>query len=629
MNDKSSAEQVEFDELRRLLLGPELDKLEQLRNRLETPESFSSEVGEVLPRAMIKSTEQHREELSQAMIPTVEEIVRQSVKKDINRFADALFPVIGPAIRKSITETLRQMLQSLNRALELSLSWQGIRWRIESMRTGIPFAQIALLHALVYRVEQVFLIHRGTGLLLCHRGREDVEQQDPDLVSSMLSAINDFVADSFSEPGGGRLDRVEAGELSVWIEPGPDAVLALAIRGEAPNSLRTTMQVTLERIQVHLAEPLAEFSGDTSAFADQAELLDDCLQAQYASPSRGWSPRSVIALLLLLGLLVAGVTAYWQTHLLRADTIALVRAEPGYIVTRTEVRDGLLVIEGLRDPLARDPGLLLETAPLASAEVTLQLEPYQSLSDQFVAQRSARILQPPQSVELDLQQGRLLLSGVADLDWRREVDARLPLLAGVESIEDDGLRIRFTAELLKPPPTASLTLEEGVLYVEGSAPQDWIAGLATTIDSYPEIEAVDTRALVNLTEVELLRDIAALEKEVVLFDVAASFDFESIDTPRIAGLAKRIIDAAQALSLEVQIIVRGFSDSIGSFDDNRFLSIERADFVAQAMFNTGISPRHVSIKGLEAPVRAELTEAERRYNRRVGFEVIVEPGKQN
>ncbi len=629
MNDKSSAEQAEFDELRRLLLGPELDKIERLRDRLESPEAFSSEVGEVLPRAMIKSTEQHREELSQAMIPTVEEIVRQSVKKDINRFADALFPVIGPAIRKSIKETLRQMLQSLNRALEMSLSWQGLRWRLESMRTGIPFAEIALLHALVYRVEQVFLIHRRTGLLLCHRGREDIEQQDPDLVSSMLTAINDFVADSFAEQTSGRLDRIEAGELSIWIEPGPDAVLALAIRGEAPNSLRTTMQVTLERIQVHLADSLAQFGGDTSEFAAEPELLDDCLQAQYASPSRGWSTRSVLALLLLVGLLFAWAGTAWQTRLLRADTIALVRAEPGYVVTRTDVHDGRLVIEGMRDPLARQPGPLLEAAPLTAAEVDLQLEPYQSLADVFVAQRSRRILQPPESVQMDLQQAVLILRGIADLDWRRQVDARLPLLAGVESVDDAGLRIRFTSRLLEPPPTAALTLDAGVLYIEGSAPQDWIAGLATVAETYPEIDAIDTRALVNLTEVELLRDIAALEKEVVLFDVATSFDFDGIDTPRIAGLAKRIIASAQQLSLELQIVVRGFSDSIGSFEDNRFLSIERADFVAQAMFNTGISPRFISIKGLEAPVRTELSEAERRYNRRVGFEVILEPGNQD
>ena len=193
-NNPSEEESWAYDELRQLLLGPELEKLEQLTERLENPDEFSREIGDVLPQAMIKSAE-HGEQLSEAMIPTVEEIVRLSIKRDINKFANALFPVIGPAIRKSISESIRQMLQSLNQVLEHGLSWQGIKWRIESIRTGIPFAQIVLLNSLDFRVDQVFLIHRETGILLNHVEQEDALSQNADMVSSMLSAIGDFVGD--------------------------------------------------------------------------------------------------------------------------------------------------------------------------------------------------------------------------------------------------------------------------------------------------------------------------------------------------------------------------------------------------------------------------------------------------
>ena len=46
---------------------------------------------------------------------------------------------------------------------------QGLKWRVESIRTGRPFAEIVLMHSLLYRVEQVFLIHRETGLVLSPR----------------------------------------------------------------------------------------------------------------------------------------------------------------------------------------------------------------------------------------------------------------------------------------------------------------------------------------------------------------------------------------------------------------------------------------------------------------------------
>ena len=66
------------------------------------------------------------------------------------------------------------MLESLNTTLEHSLSWRSLRWRLDARRTGKSFAEIVLLNTLVYRVEQVFLIHRPSGLLLQHltaRGR--------------------------------------------------------------------------------------------------------------------------------------------------------------------------------------------------------------------------------------------------------------------------------------------------------------------------------------------------------------------------------------------------------------------------------------------------------------------------
>ena len=623
MDDQKREDDRDFEELRRLLLGDELEELEELRERLGDRERFSREVVGVLPRAVTDSSQQG-EALSQAMVPTVEEIVRLSIKKDINKFADALFPVIGPAIRRAIKETIRQMLQSLNQTLEQSLSWQGLKWRIESIRTGIPFAQIALLHGLVYRVEQVFLIHRETGLLLCHLSQDDSQQQNPDLVSSMLSAINDFVGDSFAVEDDRALNSIEVGELSIWIEPGPGAILALAIRGEAPNGLRTSMHQILEEVQAELGDALAGFNGDTGIFEERVDLLEECMQAQYRPKKKGLSAKTIFVVLLLLSLL-----AFWIGYLLqqshqRQAYVDLLQQESGYVVTEAERQDGVLVINGLRDPLARMPDEILAQSKLSAEQVEHRFAPYQSLAPEFVESRARRLLAPPADVALSLRDGSLVVSGVSDLAWYERLQVQLPLIAGIEGLDDSTLRIRFTPAITRPPAGVTLEFDEGVLYVEGAAEQDWIDSLSELSQQYPEVDRVDLRALVNLTEAALVRHIAALEKEVVFFDVATAFDFDSIDTPRITGLAKDIIAAANKLSRNVLIVVRGYSDSVGSFEDNVFLSEERADYVAQVLFNAGISPRYVSIRGLEQAVAAETSEAERRYNRRVGFEVIVE-----
>ena len=106
--------------------------------------------------------------LAKALQPTFEETLRASIKKDPRPFVDAVTPVMGTAIRKAIAEALGAMMQSLNRTLDNSVSVRSLQWRLEAARTGKPFAEIVLLHTLEYRVEQVFLIHRETGLLLQH-----------------------------------------------------------------------------------------------------------------------------------------------------------------------------------------------------------------------------------------------------------------------------------------------------------------------------------------------------------------------------------------------------------------------------------------------------------------------------
>ena len=95
---------------------------------------------------------------------------------------------------------IRDRAESINQTLERRLSFESLKWRIEGWRTGRDFGEIVLTRSLGYRVEQVFLVHRETGLLLQHVARSD-EVLDSDMVSGMLTAIQDFVRDSFGGKG--------------------------------------------------------------------------------------------------------------------------------------------------------------------------------------------------------------------------------------------------------------------------------------------------------------------------------------------------------------------------------------------------------------------------------------------
>ena len=78
MSKHNSPKVSDLDELRRLLVQPEQDKIEAINQRLESPEHFVQQVGDILPQAMEHSAQQGRQ-LSEKMLPTVEEIVKLSI----------------------------------------------------------------------------------------------------------------------------------------------------------------------------------------------------------------------------------------------------------------------------------------------------------------------------------------------------------------------------------------------------------------------------------------------------------------------------------------------------------------------------------------------------------------------
>jgi hypothetical protein len=205
----------------------------QLQEQVEHLDLNAHNLNRVLPEAIaLRGETDHR--LTHALTPHVSEALGVSVRKQPHMIVDAIAPIMMPAIRQAIANALRSMVQSLNQTIEHSLSIRSMQWRLEALRTGKPFAEIVLLHTLCYRVEQVFLIHAQTGLLLAHAAGDAVAVQDQTLVSGMLSAIRSFVQDSFGATPDQALNTLQVGDLTVWIEQGPSAILAAVIRGTPP-----------------------------------------------------------------------------------------------------------------------------------------------------------------------------------------------------------------------------------------------------------------------------------------------------------------------------------------------------------------------------------------------------------
>ena len=558
----------ELQELRALLLG---GPPEDMLNPPLSPEALSK----VLPEAMSQAHERQTGIIA-ATLPTVETAIQTSVQQNASVLAEALFPVIGPATRRSITTAIGSLVQSLNQTLDHSLSPQSFKWRLEAKRTGKTFAEVVLIRTLIYQVEQVFLIHKETGLVVQHIVAKTATAQDPDLVSAMLTAIQDFVHDSFTVEDTSSLETLRLGDLSLLIENGPQAVLACAVRGTSPAELRELLRSQLESIHLTFGPRLKNFDGDQSLFQDCTPYLQDCFQSKFrgskdTAPAQKKPPLTRTQKLLgwcLAGILLSGVGLWswmnWQSNRHWQQFVDTLQQQPGFVVLDDYKRRGAYHLNGLRDPLSGDPQALLNQSRVNPNKVKMTWKPYLSLAPEFLGNRTQTLLNPPSTVSLSLSsQGVLAVSGRASerwIQWAKEVSSSLE---GVTEWRDDGLISTEREELTQ--------LKSRIEFRQFSFPK----GKATLQTRYAE-------TLDNLAE-----------------------DLKSLT------------QIAQIIDEPVNITIRGYGDQRGNAAQTIQLGQTRANYLKRYLVEQG-----VSVEGLTATGSA-ISSSDRAGNDRSASHVEV------
>lgn len=369
-------------ELRELLVGQELQDLAGVQARLSDPAKRAEDLAQVLPAA-IKAAK--AKGLRDALEPIVERSFHSSVRRNPKEVADAIYPVMGPAIRSSIAAAIRDFAEALNQIVEKSASFRSIRWRIEALITGKPFSEILLSKSLLYSVEQVFLIHRQSGVLLQHAAAQGSVLKDADMIAGMLTAIQDFLSDSFAE-GGQDIETVDAGRFKLWLTYGTKVLLVGAVSGTAPVELRKVFRKALDGIEESLANEINNFKQDDLSVFDPARAyLDRCLLGQSGTEKRKARLWPYVAVLVVV---IAAFFAYQARQRSRWNQyFATLEQQPGIMITGIERHGSSYTIAGLRDPGAPDPAGLLRARGLDPAKASFHLQPYLSLNTPFAAQR--------------------------------------------------------------------------------------------------------------------------------------------------------------------------------------------------------------------------------------------------
>jgi outer membrane protein OmpA-like peptidoglycan-associated protein len=624
-NSKKPVEKdADFDASKKILPEQEQKESTRLKSRPDKPGITAEDVMHVLPEA-IKLRVAIDHELDRVLEPSIEAGISSSIKKNPTALADTLYPVMGPSIRKAITTTILSMVQSFNQVLENSFTIKGMKWRFEALTTKKPFAEVVLLHTLIYQVEQVFLIHKKTGLVLQHVVSENVVSQDPDLVSSMLTAIQDFVRDSFDMGKDESLDTLKMGrDRNVWIEQGPHAMLAAVIRGTPPEDVRNLLRDTLDDIQLQENDALASFDGDTAPFESVGYHLDSCLQFQTKPPKGRRTPAWMKFLVILFIAAGTWLFLFVQDYLRWTNFVESLYEEPGIVATYTMRRSGKYYAFGVRDPMAPDPTELLQRSHLESQDVVLRFKPYYSMDPEFILIRSQKILAPPETVNLEFKDSILVAQGAALHQWIVAAQKMARAIPGVaQYVDEQVLNINL---VLQTPESVTLEQKGRAIYASGSALHQWILDARKRIKTIPGIVEYQD---IDLTDID--RDIDAakenIEKQIIFFKLPGislvpgqenTFNglFESIRA--LNQLAKKF---NKALSIDIV----GHTDNSGREEENVDISLRRAEAVYDILDLQGLYEiRFIPIGvGSKEPLREVQTVQDIAYNRSVTFKVTI------
>lgn len=598
--DKNPVEDMQ--RLQDLILGEEKDRLHRLDRRVSDIEARTGDVAEVLPAAMnrVAGDPANRPEFERPVVNTI----RTAIKRDTHSFAEALFPVLGPAIRRAVADALKSMVQRINVALENSFTIKGLRWRLESARTGVPFAQIVLRHTMRYAIQEAFLIQRGSGLVLSSVHRDESLALDEDAVASMLTAIQSFIQDSFGMTGDEPLRSAELGEQTMWVINGPVAVLACVITGTPPRSVRDELMDLLETLHARFGEGFRdrpeELADNSGLQALMGEALLEEADEEIRSTARFkyriiWA---VAGLVLLAWLVFSSVTA-WREHTFRDSAESAFRSAPGYVITGSQMRNGVLALEGLRDPVASPPEGIMHEHGIAAERISLNLEPYQSLESEIVLQRLRRQHGIGDEAGLALEGTHLLVSGALSGSQVEALEVLPGSHALIQSVDLGGVRYpadeaaEMIREALSAPETVHFLPSDDSLAVSGISSAAWYASAREsrvnsggwTLDFSPLESGLTGR-------LDELRD--ELDGSVFLFTNGTDMTAESESALLVVGA--HLAEAQQlagALGRELTIVLEGLGDGIDTFEKNREVARNRTEQILGEMMEVGLRPENI------------------------------------
>jgi len=618
----------ELDELKELLLGPEKRDLNHVKKRLDDPTLRALEISRVLPEAIAHRVSRDNK-LSKALHPVIEDSVDAYLRTHSQAISEAIVPIMGESLKTALYIKVRKRMEAVNAFLVRNFSIKGLKWRLESYRSKKPIDEIIHYHTLRYRVEQVFIIHRDKGKVLQHVSEfKDEAIEEANMFSETLKAIQASAAHE-NDPS---INSLQLGNHTVWVEQGTFLMLAGVIRGTPSYELRQVFKKTLNKIESEYREEIRNFDEDATPFQSCDDLLKSCLKVEYGKKETSFSPLWFVTGVLLFIICMWGFFSI-RNSIIWNNYIDHLNKAQGIVVTKHEKHGSSYYVSGLRDPMAIDPNQLLIDYNIDPTRVTSEWEPYYALHEDIISKRARKILGAPDTVSFRNQDGILYVSGLSSKSWIESARKKVLSIPGVMGLKEENLFDINASELflarvsvqLEPPQSVYMTFEDGKLTMSGSASHQWINEMRKKVRTIPGIVKVEDKNLVDLDVSELALIKERIEGHIFLFRVGGA-----VPVPNHEKIIRELSREITNLNKIINKVGRGHVEIVGHTDDsgsekaNLRLSQQRAEKVLSLLRKAGTNTRYLTAIGVgdKEPLRRSSSSIDREMNRSVTFRVL-------
>ena len=548
------------EQLRRLLLHEEQERIERLEARFGDDEALTTSLVPVIADVLRDAGVKDYRRLADSLAPIVLQSIKTEIHNSRDMMVDALYPITGRLVAAAVRNAFKDLVDQLNSRLDSTLSADRWRAKFKATISGRSEAEILLSEGAAFEIVDLLLINRQSGLLIAQAGPStDQSGTDSQLLGSILTAIMAFVRDAMSQSSEQDLRTLHVGDVRLHLQVSPGAILAIKTKGPPPAGLETALNETfyafLTRWGTLLSDPDQIEGSDAIALTDDLEARFQSLQKARQTNFKGPSRKAAIA----LGAIASAVAVWigwaafdrWTENRIEAEAHSIITARPeltGY-------------------PLAAD---------------------YRRDDDTLVI-------------------SGLLPSDIAITSLKAELDKSLPavpLVMDVGSLPDvkqpEGLKLADLEEWREGLRGELIDVMDGRMSELAQA----IAAIEKRLPSAREAELTEIRSW--------------LDRQSIRFDNGTNFR----DEEEAVRLLQTMADRFSTLPDDVGLLVVGYADDLGEASSSSRISRLRARLVAERLAERGMPSRRLQAVGRGEEDRISDVDGVGSGNRRVEFELI-------